>query len=194
MVKRTNQIDRTRSAIIDAATDMVFGTADPTEFTMQNIADAAGVSHRTLYRYFPSRKELINALGAAYDERLRFEIADTVRASFDVWTSSAAQLADFGALTEADLIRSMAVTIAGGEWRTDRDEAYWALFREEFPHLDKQTAREDFAVLRSVLWSMQTVFMRQRFDLTPAQVALGIDRAVKPLLADIRRRDREAKE
>jgi len=193
MVKRTNQIDRTRNAIIDAATDMVFGTADPTEFTMQNVADAAGVSHRTLYRYFPSRKYLINALGAAYDERLETDIADTVRDSFDAWTSSAVQLADFGSLTETDLIRSMAVTIAGGEWRTDRDDAYWALFRDEFPHLDEQTAREDFAVLRSILWSMQTVFMRQRFDLTPAQVASGIDRALKPLLSGIRRRDHEAR-
>ncbi len=65
MAERTNQVDRTRKAILDAATEIVFGTASPEEFTMQNVADAAGVSHRTLYRYFPSRAELINAVGAA---------------------------------------------------------------------------------------------------------------------------------
>ncbi|MGI9584134.1 MAG: TetR/AcrR family transcriptional regulator [Acidimicrobiia bacterium] len=193
MAKRTNQIDRTRMAIIDAATEMVFGTTDPADLTMQNIADTAGVSHRTLYRYFPTRTDLINAVGATYDAQLDSDVADSVKGSFDGWVSSAQQVADFGALTEADLLRSVSVSIAAGEWRTDRDMAYWELFRKEFPNLDGQTAREDFAVLRSLLWAVQTVFMRQRFELTPAQVASAINRAVKPLLIDIRRRDSEAK-
>jgi AcrR family transcriptional regulator len=193
MVKRTNQIDRTRKAIIDAASEMVFGTADPSEITMQNIADTAGVSHRTLYRHFPSRRDLVNAIGAAYDERLEDERTVQVRESFDAWTSSSAGIAEFGALTERDLLRGAIVALTGGDWRTDRDDAYWKLFRDEFPNLDEQTAREDFAVLRSILWTLNTVFMRQRFDLNPGEVASGIDRAVAVLLDGIRTRDAAAK-
>ena len=194
MAKRMNQTDRTRNAIVTAAGDMVFGATAPEDFTMQHVADAAGVSHRTLYRYFESRQELINAVGAAYDEQLDTPIGDNVRESFDAWTSSNQRLTDFSALTEQDLMRGVSMSIATGQWRSDRDDAYWKLFRDEFPNLDEVTAREDFAVLRSVLWSVQTVFMRQRFSLTSSQVASAMDRAVPALLEAIRARDKEAAE
>ena len=48
---------------MEAASDFVFGTANPEEVTMQNVADAAGVPHRTVARYFSSRRELINSIG-----------------------------------------------------------------------------------------------------------------------------------
>lgn len=192
MADRTNQVDRTRKAILDAATEIVFGTASPEEFTMQNVADTAGVSHRTLYRYFPSRAELINAVGAAYDERMEEQLPVHLQASFDGWIGSVDEIIGFGSVHRDTLTRALALSVVAGEFRTDRDEAYWGLFRDEFPNLDPETARQDFAVLRHVLGAVNTILIGQRFDLTTDEVAEGVTRAVGVLVADIRKRDQAA--
>jgi AcrR family transcriptional regulator len=55
-----------RTAIIEAAADVL---AREGNGSMSDVAKAAGVSRATVYRYFQSRDDLINALGkAAYEE------------------------------------------------------------------------------------------------------------------------------
>jgi AcrR family transcriptional regulator len=170
----------------------VFGTASPEEFTMQNVADTAGVSHRTLYRYFPSRAELINAVGAAYDERIGESVPANLLASFNDWIGSVDEIIGFGSVHRDILTRTLALSIVAGEFRTDRDDAYWGLFRDEFPNLDLEAAKQDFAVLRHVLGAVNAILIGQRFNLETQQVADGITRAVDALVADIRRRDEAA--
>lgn len=192
MAKRTNQTDRTRQAIVDAASDIFLEASSPEEFTMQNVADAAGVSHRTLYRYFDSRRALVNAVGASYDERMDASVGVEVLESFDAWVSVVPKIVAFGA-THADILRrAIALSVTTGEWRSDRDDAYWVLFRETFPNLDESIARQDFAVFRHVLWSTNALLIGQRFDLTIDGVTSGIERSVAALVADIERRDSEA--
>lgn len=192
MTKRTNQSDRTRRAIIESAAEIAFGTSSPEEFTMQNVADAAGVSHRTLYRYFPSRSELINAVGATFDSRMASESPVDVLSSFDRWVDSVDEVIGFGTAHRETLRRGLAISVATGQFRTDRDAAYWRLFRDAFPHLDDDTARQDFTMLRHVLSANTTITVGQRFDLEPRQLAEATRRAVRALVSDIRRRDRAA--
>lgn len=192
MNQRTQQTDRTRSAILEATAEMFFGTANPEELTMQNVADAAGVSHRTVYRYFASRQELINAVGASIDERLEDAVPVDILESFEHWTGSAEEIIGFGAIHRDLLQRGLALAIVGGQWRTDRDERYWRMFRERFPYLDETDAREDFAVLRHVLQSASSLLIGERFQLSPAQTAAGVDRAVQVLIAAISERDAAA--
>ncbi len=192
MTKRTNQTERTRATIVDTASEMVFGSTHAEDLTMQNVADAAGVSHRTLYRYFASRKELFNAVGAAYDKRLDSSISDDVLVSFDSWISGVGEIMAFGA-THADMLkRTLALSVTAGEWRSDRDKAYWNLFRDTFPDLEESVARQDFAVLRHVLWSTNAVLIGHRFELTADEVTTAVERAVAVLVADIEERDRDA--
>jgi AcrR family transcriptional regulator len=54
--------DRTAAAILDAAAHQ-FAEAGPAA-SMGDVAATAGVSRATLYRYFPSREELLAALAA----------------------------------------------------------------------------------------------------------------------------------
>ena len=192
MTRRTNQSDRTRQAIIEAASEIVFGSASPDEFTMQNVADAAGVSHRTLYRHFPSRSELINAVGATLDTRLEAAMPVDVLSSFDGWVSSVDEIIGFGTAHREKLRRGLALSVTTGQFRTDRDAAYWTLFRDAFPHLDDDTARQDFTMLRHILSANATILVGQRFDLDPGQLAEAVKRAVRALVSDIRRRDRAA--
>jgi AcrR family transcriptional regulator len=194
MNQRTAQIDRTRQAILDAAIDTYLGEADPSELTMQNIADAAGVSHRTLYRYFPSRQELTNAIGKEMDRRTIEGGVWTEVTSFEVWTSGIEDVVAFGAAHREQLRRTLTLSLATGEYRTDRDEMYWELFQERFPHLDERTAREAFLCIRALLSAANVILMGERFDLSPDDLAPVIDFGVHALVEHITALDAAAAE
>jgi AcrR family transcriptional regulator len=191
MNQRTSQLDRTRMAIIEAAAAMVFGEVDPRAITMQAIADAAGVSHRTLYRHFASRRELVNAVGVHLDEALDGG-PDGVLDSFDSWISQVPQVIGFGATHRDTLRRGLVVGVSGGEFRTDRDDRYWELFRDRFPHLDEVEARRDFVALRHLLGASNVILVGERFGMSPEELVPTIEHAVGVLLADVAGRDAAA--
>lgn len=69
---------RTRARILDGALQAIarHGLA---KLGMSDVSEHAGVSRGTLYRYFPSREELLQSLAAAESERFQRRVADAVR-------------------------------------------------------------------------------------------------------------------
>ena len=65
---RDEQVERTRERILDAAVTLL---ADESfaELTVPLVAKRAGVAVRTVYRYFPSRAALIDAVAVLADGR-----------------------------------------------------------------------------------------------------------------------------
>lgn len=59
----------TRDRILDAARGLVL-LQHPAALTVSEIADGAGVSQRTVYRYFPTKEELIQAVAERPTERI----------------------------------------------------------------------------------------------------------------------------
>ena len=68
MAGRTAIQERVAEAILDVAADLLARGGEPP--SMADIAEAAGVSRATLYRYFPTRERLLQALTATGLERL----------------------------------------------------------------------------------------------------------------------------
>jgi len=60
---------RTRRAILEAMADVITDT-NGIGFSVQAVADRAGVTHRTIYNYFPTREELCEAFSEYVDELL----------------------------------------------------------------------------------------------------------------------------
>ncbi|MDH4168142.1 MAG: TetR/AcrR family transcriptional regulator [Acidimicrobiia bacterium] len=73
---REAQREATRVQIVDALLTLL-ETDPPASISMAAVADAAGVSLRTLYRYFPSKSDLLDAAGGWFDERIRHDRAHT---------------------------------------------------------------------------------------------------------------------
>src|SRR5437773_7132552 len=56
----TRHTEATRKAIVEAAAEL-FLDRRPGGFSVQDVADRVGLTHRTVYRYFPTRQELMGA-------------------------------------------------------------------------------------------------------------------------------------
>ena len=75
---RADLAEETRRRILDAA---IAQLADESVagLTIPNVARRAGVAVRTVYRYFPTKDELLQAAGGEFDERVGFrEFADAI--------------------------------------------------------------------------------------------------------------------
>ena len=60
---------RTRRAILEAMVDVIM-EADGIGFSVQAVADRAGVTHRTIYNHFQTREALCDAFSDYVDELL----------------------------------------------------------------------------------------------------------------------------
>ena len=60
---------RTRRAILEAMVDVIM-EAEGIGFSVQAVADRAGVTHRTIYNHFPTREALCDAFSDHVDELL----------------------------------------------------------------------------------------------------------------------------
>jgi AcrR family transcriptional regulator len=64
-----NTRQRTRRAILEAMVDVIM-EKDGIGFSVQAVADRAGVTHRTIYNHFPTREALCDAFSDYVDELL----------------------------------------------------------------------------------------------------------------------------
>src|SRR5690349_24467077 len=81
---------RNRRTVLDAAVALL---AQRPQATMQEVADASGLGRTTVYRHFPRRQDLIDAL---FQEVLR-EAAATVEEALRDATTPRELLCDLGA-------------------------------------------------------------------------------------------------
>jgi AcrR family transcriptional regulator len=65
---RREQAEQTRSRIVAAAVDLVVGGVEG--LTMPEVAKAAGVALRTVFRHFPTRDDLLDAVWRALEARM----------------------------------------------------------------------------------------------------------------------------
>jgi AcrR family transcriptional regulator len=80
---------RNRRTVLDAAVALL---AQRPQATMQEVADASGLGRTTVYRHFPRRQDLIDAL---YEEVLR-EAAETVQEAVASAANARELLCDLG--------------------------------------------------------------------------------------------------
>jgi AcrR family transcriptional regulator len=67
--RRQQAVDANRTAILEAARSILGGKGDLTDFSMEQVAEKAGVSRMTIYYQFRSRAGLLDALADHLAER-----------------------------------------------------------------------------------------------------------------------------
>ena len=184
-------LESTRSAILSAAADL-FLAHDGASFSVQEVADRAGVTHRTVYRHFPTRADLLIAtarqigLDIGHDD-------EAFPSSIDEWIIAAGHrfLRIEGRL---GVLQGVAAAILAADEETDAaqsmpeaDDEHWRLFRREFTHLDEAEAIRTFAGLRHVLSSVSYFCLRRRFGMPPQEASAALCESASRIVDALRR-------
>ncbi len=188
--------EATRKAILEAAADL-FLERRGQGFSIQDVGDRAGLTHRTVYRYFSTRQELM----AATAQHLAPDVAGEhfpEMSTVEEWIDGVG--AHF-ALIEAnfEVVRSVVVAVLAsdefplqGRDTLDRETRHWEVFRRQFSNLPDDDARRTFATLRHLRSSVSYLFFRLRFGLSPAEATESVRTAASQIVEQAARRDRAA--
>lgn len=188
---RERQMKETKEAIFRAASEQLadHGLA---EFHIPGLAEAAGVSVRTIYRYFPTKDSLLESFAAWLDDQI-----GTPSAPRTVDELSEGVEVIFAAFDEnEDVIRSQWATPQGRaireKGRLRRLSGLEATVNASAPHLSPREKRQATAIL-SLLHSSRTwQAMKDDFGMDGREAGRVVGWALRTLVADLRRRDAEA--
>lgn len=190
---RERQKGLTRNAIIEALAETIQeqGLHD---FSVQEVADRAGVSHRTVYRHFSDREALLDGLAREMDELFRernlpllpesaADIAVQVRTAFEMFRERPALMraVALGALSTGTQPTS----------RRERDRVFREKVEEAAAGLPESEARKASAVIRYLANSLAWVVLTEQLGLDEDEVGDAVAWAVETLVADLERRSRE---
>ena len=178
---RQRQTEQVRTAIVEAAVGEL-ETSDVDDVSMNNIAAAAGVSLRPLYRYFPDRAALLHAAGEHLYSTLGvpFDIdgASDISASF---LEAAGRLASRPALS-----RALVQTTAGRAARTPARERRVTAIRAALAPLTRDTesdsARWATAVVAHLCSAVSWLSITDDSGLDPADAQLAVAWAIDTLV------------
>ncbi|MDZ7728877.1 MAG: TetR/AcrR family transcriptional regulator [Dehalococcoidia bacterium] len=181
---RERHTEVTRDAIMGALADII-AESGVHNFTVQQVADRAGVSHRTVYRHFPTRDALMEGVSGWLEEQWKKRGAPGVPSSADEIVEGVALV--YRLFDEYDpLVRALAIAYATTEFRPEvRDErtrGFERAFREAVPGADEQTVRRLFLAGRALAGTQTWLFFREHMNVSGAEAGDAVQWAIRVLI------------
>jgi AcrR family transcriptional regulator len=188
---RERQTEQTRETILQALTDEL-ADGGLQELNIPGLARRAGVSVRTVYRYFPDKEALLDAAEQWMDDRIA-PGASPVSAD-DMATSAEQIFAAFDA-NESVMLAQWATAVGRvlrAKGRKRRLGAYEAALREVTSDLSRADARAALAILSYLRSSWTWKTLRDEFGMSGAESGKAVAWALRTLIADLRKRNEAA--
>jgi AcrR family transcriptional regulator len=192
MTLREQHALATRERILGAVADLL-EQGDLDELTVPAVSDASGVSLRTIYRYYPTREELLEAAGRWIgDELLKHPYPRHVDEIADLYQEGTEDFDE-----RPGLVRALAFSQLGqrvrGYRRRERLEAIDRTLRSELTGLSEPELRRAQAVLAYLHNMLAYTTLREESGLTGDEIGEAISWAIRTLIADLRKRNRNAR-
>lgn len=189
---RQRQAQQVRSALLEAAISQLEGSTQR-DVSMAEVAQTAGVSLRTLYRYFPDRASLLDAAGDHLYRSLGvpFEIAgpEDIAASF---REAARRLGTRPQLMRA-LVRSEPGKLSRSTVRRQRLEAIRGALEPLTDSLDPCTAQRTSAVIAHLCSAASWVSIADECGISDSDAQAAVGWAIDALVATLRKEDRRSR-
>jgi len=163
------------------------------ELTVPAVAEASGVSLRTIYRYYPTREELVEAAGRWIgDELLQHPYPRDLDEVADLFQVGCREFDE-----RPGLVRSMALSQLGQRVRSyrhrERLEAIRRALHEELEGINEQELRRAEAVLGYLHNMLAYTTLREENELTGEEIGEAIGWAIRTLVEDLRKRDHQTR-
>lgn len=181
---RERRMAETREAILLALAEVI--AADGvSDLAVQEVANRAGVSHRTVYRHFSDRQGLLDALADWVQQRLVAEsVVDgvvDVEDHIDAVRRVFAGFDELGPLPAAMARLSLTTDVRSVQHR-ERTERFRELI---VPHLDGLDDPEAvFAVIRHLMSALTWWTLREEFGLDGERAGEAVATVVRAVLAE----------
>lgn len=160
---RQRHVDLTRATILQALVEIIID-GGLTSFSVQQVADRAGVSHRTVYRHFPGREDLLNGLMEWVEQDMvalggRFSARDVE----EFVAVTHANLGVFDALAEPveAMTRFSLGTGIEPESRAERSATFAGIVESALPDADEEQRRMVAGVVRLLVSTRAWLVLRQ---------------------------------
>jgi len=172
---------QTRERILDAAINLM-SSGPEADVRIADIAQAAGVTERTVYRHFETRDDLMNALWPKMQERVGSP--GFPKSASDLIASPRALYPSFD--RHEGLVAASLHSPSGQEVRrrsnVERQQAHLAIASAAFPTLDEATLRRRAAVLQLLNSAFAWEAMRNFWDLDGKEAGEACAEAIEILL------------
>jgi AcrR family transcriptional regulator len=161
------------------------------ELTMATVAASAGVSLRTLYRYFPDRSSLLSAALARHNRSVPFESPASAHEIGAVYGAVFERFDDTPAIVQAVVNARMAGTI---RWdaRAQRVHELERALAPVCDHLPVEEAENAAAVITYLANALAWLSLRDESGLDGRRSGAAITWAIDTLVADLERRNAAA--
>lgn len=193
---RERQTQMTRMAILEALAEIMVEEG-PLGFTVQNVADRAGVSHRTVYRHFPNREAMCegviewseqNQKGA---EQGRGTLPTTPEGLLEIIPVMFEEMESERAMIQSLVLLNLSTGFRATAAR-DRDRQIETIVRELAPSLPEKERRESVVLIRYLASSLSWMSLTTQFDRSPREAAAIVVHGIQLALQDLKRRERKA--
>jgi AcrR family transcriptional regulator len=182
---RDQQVDLTRDLIMRAF-QRLLQNDHPDAITYPQVAEAAGVSLRTVYRYFPTRVDLLESAAAWLAELTGGVQWQDPRTVEDL----AGAVPEMGRIFDehTNVFRAL----AGDELQGRRREAVAAAVAEVSGNLPPDEARRAEAILGYIRSGRAWLVLHDHYGLDGDEIMSALDWAASTLIEDVRRRNEAA--
>jgi AcrR family transcriptional regulator len=182
----------TRERILKAVADLL-ERGDAGELTVPEVAEASGVSLRTIYRYYPTREELLEAAGRWIgDELLQHPYPRDLDEVADLYQIGCRDFDE-----RPGLVRALAFSQLGqqvrGYRRRERLESIERALRTELTALSQVELRRAEAVLAYLHNMLAYTTLREENGLSGDEIGEAIGWAIRVLIEDLRNRNRNSR-
>jgi AcrR family transcriptional regulator len=182
----------TRERILGAVADLL-EEGNSEELTVPAVADASGVSLRTVYRYYPTREELLEAAGRWIgDELLKHPYPRNLDEVADLYQKGTQDFDERPGLVRALALSQLGQNVRGYR-RRERLEAIRRSLRAELTELSESELQQAEAVLAYLHNMLAYTTLREENGLSGAEIGEAIGWAIRTLVADLRERNRDSR-
>lgn len=159
--------------------------------TMEKVAERAGVSPSTVYRYFADREDLLNAIITWTYGLTRIPSISGVDDIATFQEQFMAELDGMRALFRAIVVSRVG---QGASWtgREERLDVWRDLLKEVTDHLDEEEARLGKAVIVYLTGGLPWLTLADESGLDGAEAGRAVGWAIRTLVADLRARNEKA--
>ena len=189
---RQRQSQATRELIIRASRELAAENR-MFSFTIEEVADRAGVSHRSVYRHFPTKEALLKA-SFEYRKDLIDEFHTNIIAKFEnlqaliknTFTFFDKYPVDFRLFNMYDLSFKVELNT-----RKEGDSLIRQSLMNIAPDMDPKEAERVFAITRFLISSLAWQVLQARYNLSKQETRKAVEWAITALINDVKKNSRK---